>query len=36
MSANPYEFDGVETAFVCTAAVSFVALIASVVWLFLG
>lgn len=33
MHANDHHPDGVEVAFVCAAAVSFVALIASVAWL---
>ncbi|MHC2334674.1 hypothetical protein ACVIW0_003963 [Bradyrhizobium sp. USDA 4454] len=33
MPANHHHIDGVEVAFVCTAAVSLVTLIASVAWL---
>lgn len=36
MHADQHQFDSVEIAFVCAAAVSFVALIASVAWLLLG
>jgi hypothetical protein len=36
MQANDHHTDGVEVAFVCAAAVSFVALIAAVTWLLVG
>ncbi len=36
MNTNHHPIDGIEAAFVCTAALSFVALIASVAWLLLG